>query len=157
MCFYCPYSYYAYGRLLLTIVFFYRKIHIKTTRQKGNSMITIEPGDLLQRAKWPFIHKGIATTNGSVFHNTPLQGEHTSSLEEFSNGKTVKVTKSSEKNRGEIIQRLQRSINTPQKYSYTKFNCEHSSSSILTGKASSPQLLISILVGGMICYKLLRD
>ena len=120
-------------------------------------MTSIEPGDLLQRAKWPFIHKGIATPDGKVFHNTPQKGEHTSSLEEFSDGKPVKVVKCPEHNRGKAILRLQRARNAPRQYSYTGFNCEHSSSAISTGKASSPQLLISMLILGIAGYRLLRN
>jgi hypothetical protein len=120
-------------------------------------MTSIEPGDLLSRPKWPVIHKGVVTPDGKVFHNTPQRGEHISTIEEFSVGKSVKAIKSPASRRGDILQRLEKAVFNPQRYSYTKYNCDHSSSQILTGNAASPQLAVCMLVGGFLAYKLLRS
>ncbi len=119
-------------------------------------MHAIEPGDLLLRAKGPVMHKGVAMSDGRVFHNTPQRGEHTSTLKDFSVGKTVKVVKSPANNRGTILNRLSSAMLTPRKYSYTGYNCDHSSSSIIFGKASSPQLVACTLISGVLLYQLLK-
>ena len=48
-----------------------------------------QPGDVISRRKGVFMHRGIVLEDGSVLHNTPMRGRHTSSLEEFSKSKTV--------------------------------------------------------------------
>ena len=48
-----------------------------------------QPGDVVSRRKGVFMHRGIVLEDGYVLHNTPLKGQHTSTLEEFSKNKSV--------------------------------------------------------------------
>lgn len=97
-----------------------------------------EPGDVLRRRKGLVMHTGVSLGDGRVLHNTPRQGEHVSSLEEFRKGKRLHVSLATAETRHRVesldIDQLDR------EYNLLTNNCEHTTSRITDGKASSPQL-----------------
>ena len=96
--------------------------------------------DVLERPKWPVKHVGLYLGSGQVFHCTPENGEHISTLDGFAQGEAVTVIQRGVKASVEIQQRLLERLRKVRAYSYVSNNCEHAVSRITTGKASSPQL-----------------
>lgn len=105
------------------------------------------PGDVVSRRKGLVMHRGIVLEDGQVFHNTPRQGEHISSLNEFRQDKRMFVH---EMNAPERLEAL-RSCGQESDRGYNLFtnNCEHSISRAATGKGKSPQLISFLVSGGV--------
>lgn len=97
-----------------------------------------QPGDIVSRRKGIFLHRGIVLEDGTVLHNTPWQGEHISSMDNFSRGKTIYPSHL----RPETRDRTLRHATEEEHYSYNPFtnNCEHTVTRATKSEASSPQL-----------------
>jgi len=98
--------------------------------------------DVLKRPKWPVQHKGLYLGNNLVFHCTPENGEHISSLDEFSQGEVVTVIKRGVEGAYEIQQRLMGRLQSMETYKYLSNNCEHAVSRMVSGNPDSPQLRV---------------
>jgi hypothetical protein len=110
----------------------------------NNNILKI--GDLLTRPKaLGIVHVGVAVGNDAVFHNSPLKGEHVSTVAEFAKGQPVHVHHTGIA-APTLLQRVGNILATPRGYSAIDRNCEHSVTEVLTGKAKSPQLLGWIVV-----------
>ncbi len=97
------------------------------------------PGDIVQRRKGLVMHKGLVLSDGMVLHNTPMLGEHLSSVDEFAKGRRVRVEG---KASADWRQRQAQAAETAAR-SYNLFtnNCEHTAYSQAHGRSRSPQLL----------------
>ena len=84
------------------------------------------------------MHRGIVLEDGSVLHNTPLQGCHTSTLAEFSKDKTIYPAN----HRPEIRDRTLANVSRDERQRYNPFNnnCEHTVTRATKNEARSPQL-----------------
>ena len=84
------------------------------------------------------MHRGIVLEDGNVLHNTPLQGFHTSTLEEFSKDKTVYPSN----HRSEVRDRTLSNVTNDERHRYNPFknNCEHTVTRATKNEARSPQL-----------------
>ena len=105
-----------------------------------------QPGDVLSRRKGLVMHRGIVLEDGSVLHNTPMKGQHISSLDEFRKGRRLYASNHSSELRTSTLDRVE-----DQHRGYNPFtnNCEHMVTRATNGKSSSPQLR-GIVVGGAI-------
>ncbi|WP_269799017.1 lecithin retinol acyltransferase family protein [Vibrio sp. HA2012] len=114
-----------------------------TLNQKGkimNSNLSI--GDLLYRSKLLVEHAGIYLGKGRVLHNSPDGNVEICALEEYANGKPIKVVLSHlcEKKKNELFHQVEQLIKKARKYGVLDNNCEHLASTVLHGKPSSEQL-----------------
>ncbi|KUI97518.1 lecithin retinol acyltransferase family protein [Vibrio sp. MEBiC08052] len=99
-------------------------------------------GDLLYRSKLFVEHAGIYLDKGRVLHNSPDSNVEICALEEYANGKPIKVVLShlSEEKKNELFNQAEHLIKKAKKYGVWDNNCEHVASSLLYGKPSSEQL-----------------
>ena len=97
-----------------------------------------QPGDVVSRRKGIFMHRGIVLEDGSVLHNTPMRGRHTSSLEEFGKNKPIYP----ENLRAEVRWRTLQNVSVDERNRYNPFtnNCEHLVTRAMKGEGESPQL-----------------
>ena len=93
------------------------------------------------------MHKGILLDDGSVYHNTPLRGEHVSSFEAFSKNRFVYAEPSDDFTREEV--RWGAKLYPRRRYNPFTNNCEHTVSRAATGCRRSPQLTSILLSGGI--------
>lgn len=99
------------------------------------------PGDIVSRRKGVFMHHGIVLEDGQVLHNTPLQGEHKSSLTDFSRGNRVRSRRLSTEQRRSILSRVAtKEENGLKRYNLLTNNCEHLVTGSFGQKPRSPQL-----------------
>ncbi|NOJ17260.1 lecithin retinol acyltransferase family protein [Vibrio jasicida] len=116
-------------------------IHTLNQRRKiMNSNLSI--GDLLYRSKLLVEHAGIYLGKGRVLHNSPDGNVEICALEEYANGKPVKVVLShfSEDKKNKLFSQAEQLIKKARKYGVLDNNCEHLASTVLHGKPSSEQL-----------------
>lgn len=99
-------------------------------------------GDLLYRSKLLVEHSGIYLGKGKVLHNSPSGNVEICALEEYANGKPVKVVLShlSEDKKNELLNQAEQLIKKARKYGVLNNNCEHLASTVLHDKPSSEQL-----------------
>lgn len=99
-------------------------------------------GDLLYRSKLLVEHAGIYLGKGKVLHNSPSGNVEICALEEYANGKPVKVVLShlSEDKKNELLNQAEQLIKKARKYGVLNNNCEHLASTVLHDKPSSEQL-----------------
>lgn len=105
------------------------------------------PGDIVSRRKGLVMHRGIVLDDGRVFHNTPFQGEHVSSLHEFRKNKRMFVHELDAADRLEALRAYRE--DSGRNYNLFTNNCEHSISRASTGKSRSPQLVSFLISGGV--------
>ncbi|MCY3884804.1 MAG: hypothetical protein OXG24_07765 [Gammaproteobacteria bacterium] len=105
------------------------------------------PGDIVSRRKGLVMHRGIVLEDGQVFHNTPFQGEHVSSLHEFRKNKRMFVHEMDAVERLEALRAC--GGNSDRNYNLFTNNCEHTISRASTGKGRSPQLVSFLISGGV--------
>lgn len=113
-------------------------------------------GDLLIRPKFFNLvpHEGVFVGRNTVFHNTPVRGEHLSTLEDFAAGQEVTVQRTGA-DANAVSARFQKAIRNPQPYSALFRNCQHSASAVIKGVAMSPFAIISgILIVGFLLWAL---
>ncbi|WP_080967979.1 lecithin retinol acyltransferase family protein [Vibrio crassostreae] len=114
-----------------------------TLNQKGKFMKNnLSIGDLLYRSKLFVEHAGIYLGKGRVLHNSPDGNVEICALEEYANGKSVKVVLShlSEERKSTLFNQAELLIKKAKKYGVLDNNCEHLASTVLHGKPSSEQL-----------------
>ena len=105
------------------------------------------PGDVVSRRKGLVMHRGIVLEDGQVFHNTPFQGEHVSSMSEFRKNKRMFVH---EMDSSEHLDSLHiRRAGLDRNYNLFTNNCEHTISRATTGRGRSPQLVSFLISGGV--------
>jgi hypothetical protein len=106
-------------------------------------------GDILYRSKGAVEHAGAYFGNGKVIHNSPDGNVQTCSIEQFSDGKTIKVkmSKLSSTQEDEFLQRAKQVLTKPHTYNPVTFNCEHLVSEVLNGVRSSPQIKGTVIGG----------
>ncbi|MBR9873182.1 MAG: hypothetical protein GYB23_02825 [Vibrionaceae bacterium] len=99
-------------------------------------------GDLLYRSKLLVEHAGIYLGKGRVLHNSPDGNVEICTLEEYANGKPIKVVLSHlcEEKKNELFNQAEQLIKKARKYGVLDNNCEHLASTVLHGKPSSEQL-----------------
>ncbi|ASW80404.1 lecithin retinol acyltransferase family protein [Vibrio anguillarum] len=99
-------------------------------------------GDLLYRSKLLVEHAGIYLGKGKVLHNSPSGNVEICALEEYANGKPVKVVLShlSEDKKNKLFNQAEQLIKKARKYRVLDNNCEHLASTVLHDKPSSEQL-----------------
>ncbi|MFW8630076.1 lecithin retinol acyltransferase family protein [Vibrio natriegens] len=99
-------------------------------------------GDLLYRSKLFVEHAGIYLGEGQVLHNSPDGNVEICALEEYANGKPIKVVLShlSEEKKNDLFNRAEQLIKKAKRYGVLDNNCEHLASTVLHGKPSSEQL-----------------
>ncbi|RBO82661.1 lecithin retinol acyltransferase family protein [Marinomonas aquiplantarum] len=100
----------------------------------------IKPGDKLYRSKSIVEHSGVYLGNNQVVHNSPSNHTEVVGLEEFADGKAVKVISNQHTDVGELNARVQTLLSKETKYQLFSNNCEQVSSFLLTGKKYSPQI-----------------
>lgn len=99
-------------------------------------------GDLLYRSKLLVEHAGIYLGKGRVLHNSPDGNVEICALEDYANGKTVKVVLShlNEDKKNELFSQAEQLIKKARKYGVLANNCEYLASTVLHGRPSSEQL-----------------
>lgn len=115
-------------------------------------------GDFLLRPKsLGFTHVGVWLGNGTVFHNAPTRGEHVSSVQDFAKGETVSF-QSTNASPATVLTRVRSRLATPRGYDLLSNNCEHSANHVVTGEASSRQLItaVSIIIAAAAVCLLIR-
>lgn len=114
-------------------------------------------GDILYRLKSGVWHWGVYLGNDRVLHNSRNNGEHVSSLKDFSSGENINVIRPSNEKQQAILQRASQIAANPKRYSYLWRNCEHTIYQIVEGKPRSPTANIAIglafIATGVIAYK----
>lgn len=87
------------------------------------------------------MHHGLLMEDGQVLHNTPFQGEHVSSYDDFSKGKHVHHCRTESTAASSTdTERLREAINRGRRYNPFTNNCEHTVNRIVSGQARSSQL-----------------
>ena len=106
-----------------------------------------EPGDIVSRRKGIVMHRGLVLDDDRVYHNTPSNGEHVSTIEEFRKNKRMYVRSMDDADRQAAL----RSYSNPTGRNYNLFtnNCEHTISRGPNGKGRSPQLASFLISGGV--------
>lgn len=103
--------------------------------------MALKPGDIVSRRKGPFRHVGIVLGEDEILHNTPLMGEHVSSLREFGKGKSVRMEYADTRGRAYALHSARAHLESGARgYNPLTNNCEHTVHRITTGRAHSPQL-----------------
>ena len=98
----------------------------------------IRVGDVLTRPKALGIvtHRGVVVAPNLVLQNTPQKGEHLASIQEFSDGKPVRLHRT-DANPSIVTARAQTILASPQKYNLFKNNCEHTATKVIHGIAKA--------------------
>lgn len=113
---------------------------------------SLSPGDIIYRNKaYAYNHYGIYVGNNQVFHNTPLKGEHFSTLGEFLNGEKLEIKPSTYQER---LKRLENIKAKPvlQDYSLFTNNCEHTVTSLSGVFPYSKQLILTAFFAIAVAY-----
>lgn len=114
----------------------------RTQFNTGDSIGRLKAGGLV-------VHIGVVFAPDLVFHNTPENGEHLSSLADFSAGQPVRLIGRAADARESLITRarIAQMLRRPESWSLTVNNCEHSATRALGHPAHSPQLVAWTIVG----------
>ncbi|MGH7869227.1 MAG: hypothetical protein ACREP9_16730 [Candidatus Dormibacteraceae bacterium] len=102
------------------------------------NLLLLNPGDLLLRPKCLGIvqHEGVVIGPNAVLHNTPDKGEHVTTVEDFADGKPVRVYPTSAAP-ATIRARAQQLLYRPRPYDPLTRNCQHTASELIQGCSSS--------------------
>ena len=117
-------------------------------------------GDLLYRSKGFVEHAAIYLGNNLVFHTSPTNGPEMLSLEDYSEGKIVKVIHTENSNIAVLKQRIQQIGLSTNRYNVVSDNCEHIASYLIHGRKLSPQLqatFCGIVVGLLLGQKMSKS
>ena len=126
---------------------------------ESGSVTEVLPGDIVLRRKGPVMHQGIALGDDRVLHNTPLHGEHVSSMKEFGRGKRVRPRRLGETQRARALRHAKHAgAGATRRYNLFRNNCEHTVTRATTGNAKSPQLMAAAagLVAGALTLAAIR-
>lgn len=136
-------------KYVLRILIYISNIH--TLNQRGTFMKEkLKTGDILYRSKSIVEHAGAYLGNGTVIHNSPDGDVQICSVEEYSEGKAIKVVSSrlSIEQAQQFQQKAKEKMIQAKGYNLVNFNCEQFVSEILKGTSSSPQIK-GAAVGGI--------
>ncbi|MCW4443729.1 hypothetical protein OHV10_05500 [Vibrio splendidus] len=102
----------------------------------------INIGDTLYRSKLFVQHVGLLVQEDRVLHNSPDGNIQLSSIQEYSNGKTVKVVSNDLDpiEQLKLLNKAEQMLLQAKQYGVISFNCEHLVSLMQSGKPSSEQL-----------------
>ncbi|RLQ16885.1 lecithin retinol acyltransferase family protein [Vibrio sp. SBT000027] len=102
----------------------------------------INIGDTLYRSKLFVQHVGLLVQEDRVLHNSPDGNIQLSSIQEYSNGKTVKVVSNDLDpiEQLKLFNKAEQMLLQAKQYGVISFNCEHLVSLMQSGKPSSEQL-----------------
>lgn len=109
-------------------------------------------GSELSVPKAFFRHVGVYVGNGHVFHNHPVHGEKVAHLNEFSEGRTITVTKAGVTDQAGFMARFNSTMAAPKRYHLLHNNCEHTVSRLRTGQSKTPQVFLwgtTFVLGGI--------
>lgn len=104
-------------------------------------------GDLLYRKKMVVEHAGVYLGNNSVLHNSPSNAIEITSLENYAQGKGIKVVSAKDRNAELIKGRAREAIKECTQYNLATNNCEHLVNFCTAGKKYSPQLRVGMVAG----------
>ncbi len=93
------------------------------------------------------MHRGVVVEGGCVYHNTPFQGEHISTIQEFSKNRRMYVEHRTPEQRELALESLRTSDS--HKYNLFTSNCEHTVSRAFDEAIRSPQLVSFLISGGV--------
>jgi hypothetical protein len=106
-------------------------------------------GDKLKRKKALVIeHVGVYLGGNSVLTNAPGKGEHTTTIEEFSEGQPITV-ESTGAHWATVLNNAWRILSRPKRYNLFSRNCEHTTSEVLFGKPESGSMLAIGIIAGL--------
>lgn len=94
-----------------------------------------------------YTHVGAYYGNGMVFHNHWKNGMEIVSLREFSGGKRVVLLAPGVDDVNAFYTRVQQALSSPGAFNFLTNNCEHATSIVRNGVASSPQLALYGMIG----------
>ena len=117
--------------------------HTHTLNQTGTFMKKkLKIGDILYRSKGIVEHAGAYFNNDKVIHNSPDGNVKICSVEQYAEGKDIKVVSSrlSIEQAHQFQQRAKKILSQAKEYNLVSFNCEQFVSEILKGTSSSPQI-----------------
>lgn len=102
----------------------------------------LTPGDVLYREKGLVEHAGVYLGQERVIHNVPNGNTQITSLEDYSNGKTIKVISNNltEPQQKTLATNVEHYLSIDKNYNLLKFNCEHLATTLLDGAPSSKQI-----------------
>lgn len=87
-----------------------------------------------------YTHVGTYMGNGMVFHHHWKNDAEVISLQQFANGKKVTLIEDGVADTYAFFSRVQYALNNPRPYDFVNHNCEHATSYVRGGIASSPQV-----------------
>lgn len=112
----------------------------------------LSPGDIIYRKKaYAYNHYGIYVGNNKVFHNTPLKGEHFTTLGEFLNGEKLEIQPSTYQEKLKRLENVRAKRNF-EGYNLFTHNCEHTITSVSGVFPFSKQLILTALFTIAVAY-----
>lgn len=103
-------------------------------------------GTTISTWKSAYWHEGVARGDGTVLHNAPGIGEQVIPEWLFVGNSQFRVIEPPEGfDYVSFVSRVQQRISNPRSYSLLSWNCQHTVSWVLTGKAESKQLQMYVL------------
>ena len=97
-------------------------------------------GTIIETWEVLYWHRGVALGNGYVLHNTPGVGEQIIPESVFIGNSKFKTRQPVSFDLGGFEARVRQAHTQPRNYSWLTWNCDHTVSWALTGRAESPQL-----------------
>ncbi|MEX0899280.1 MAG: lecithin retinol acyltransferase family protein [Gammaproteobacteria bacterium] len=115
------------------------------------NLVVLQAGDLIRRRKGLVWHWGVYLGPGRVLHNTPVRGEHVSTMEAYADGETVERFSVQDSDRPTILARAANIAANPKQYSYLWRNCEHTVVSLYSNEERSPtvEMVSAVLLLGV--------
>jgi hypothetical protein len=109
-------------------------------------------GAKLEVKEFFYTHVGTYIGNGLVFHNHWKNDYEVIPHQQFANGKSITVTEGGVSDIHALLNRVQYALDNPRPYNFLNNNCEHATSYVRNGAASSPQVAfwgaVALLVVG---------
>src|SRR5690554_3012370 len=87
-----------------------------------------------------YTHVGTYYGSGMVLHHHWKNGTEIISLEEFRNGKTIRILSQGVEDVHAFLSRVQEVLTSRRTYDFLFYNCEHVASYVREGIAKSPQV-----------------
>jgi len=92
-------------------------------------------------------HVGVLLPDGRVAHCSPDRGEHISTIEEFADGRDVKIDRAVPiVDHWPTVQRIVSAMQTPKAYDLVTNNCEIFANRVTGQKEESPQLQGAVIL-----------
>ncbi len=117
----------------------------------------LKMGTLLFRSKGVVEHVGVYVGFGRVIHTIPETGVNVVSIDEFGDGKSIRVVDVDDIDSATLSSRINEVLSGDITYSLSKRNCQHVANYIISGNKKSPQLrwsITSAIIAG--CYAIHR-